>query len=110
MVAAAAWRDTMIEYLVMEIPGLFIPLLVAPTHLWVTWLYLMYHATTAAIDHSGFNVNWFIDATYHHYHHALLDCNYGEAEFLDRLFGTHNSKLFPNHPGFGKVYPPTSAG
>jgi sterol desaturase/sphingolipid hydroxylase (fatty acid hydroxylase superfamily) len=95
MVSSHAWYETIPEFIVMELPNIFIAVMLAPTHTWVLYLYFAYHATGGAIYHSGYYVNWVIDGRYHYNHHYLFDCNFGELETLDIVFKTHSSHLFP---------------
>jgi hypothetical protein len=92
LVATAAWRATWIEFLFMELLGSFLlgPMLVR-MH-WITmacvWLYTAYGA---AVDHSGFKVNGWLDGEHHYLHHYKCNTNYSEIDYLDVLFGTKST-------------------
>jgi len=93
MVASHAWFDTVAEHLIMEVPNLFLPVLVAGRVHWAVLLcYFTFHGYSAAVDHSGFKINYFIDSEYHYYHHQYNLVNFAEMESIDLLFGTHHTQ------------------
>jgi hypothetical protein len=92
MAASHAWYDSLVEYLIMEVPNLLLPVFIARVHWLVLVPYFAYHGFSAAVDHSGFKVNFVIDGEYHFYHHSKLLVNYAEMETIDLLFGTHHSQ------------------
>ena len=104
LVASAAWDDSVVEYLVMEMPSFALVFFFFPTTMW--WIHLCHfalHGIDGAVGHSGFSAPGFLgaifDGEYHYYHHAHLTVNYAELEFLDKFFGTHHSqdKRFVHH-------------
>jgi len=88
--AFVAWRDSVWEFLLMEIPGAFtLGPCVFRLHWSVYALFLIYHGTTSAIDHSGFDANWIVDSKYHFVHHKQRNTNFAEMDILDRVAGTY---------------------
>lgn len=96
IVASAAWKDSAIEYVIMELPSFAMTVLLFPTHFWVHLMHFGFHGWDGACGHSGFKapgwLGFLFDGEYHYYHHAHLAVNYAEIEFLDKLFGTHHSQ------------------
>jgi sterol desaturase/sphingolipid hydroxylase (fatty acid hydroxylase superfamily) len=93
MCATSGWQDTNLEFIFMEVLGVFVfaplvfPVLCAPWPFHV--LLAIYNGAGAAIDHSGFYVpGTLIDGRYHLVHHRDLYYNYAEMETLDWIFGT----------------------
>jgi len=102
LVATGAWLDHPLEYMIMEMPSLVIPLLFFPTKLAFHYAFFFWHGFSAATDHSGFTFTkangacWFyrtfFDSEYHYYHHKVSSVNYAEMEWIDYLCGTHHSQ------------------
>jgi len=91
--ALSAWQDSYIEFVLMEVFGVF---LLAPMVFPLPWAFLMltaaYNGVNAAIDHCGFKVpDSHFDGLYHYVHHVLPDRNFAEMEMLDRYMGTLGS-------------------
>lgn len=93
MVASHAWFETIPEFFVMEMPNLLLGIFLFPVPWKVLLFYYVYHAFGAASDHSGFKVNWLIDAEFHYRHHKQQVVNFAEMESIDLFFGTHHSVL-----------------
>ena len=90
MCALSAWQDTIVEFVVMEVFGVF---LFAQLFNPLPWPFhvamAVYNGVGGAIDHAGFYIpNSLIDGRYHWNHHLLLHFNFSEMEILDRIFGT----------------------
>ena len=102
LVATGAWLDHPLEYIIMEVPSLFCPLLLFPTKLAFHYAFFFWHGFSAATDHSGFTftvengAGWFyrnfFDSEYHYYHHKVSSVNYAEMEWIDYLCGTHHTQ------------------
>jgi sterol desaturase/sphingolipid hydroxylase (fatty acid hydroxylase superfamily) len=114
LVASKSWEDSIVEYIIMELPSFAFTVLCFPTHILVHYLHFCWHGYDGAAGHSGFGIvesseettgktqepfslsRWLLeylfDGTYHYYHHAYLNINYGEIEFLDYMAGTHHSQ------------------
>jgi hypothetical protein len=94
--ASASWLDSFVEYALMELPSFGICVLFLPTHLVAHLCHFVFHGIDGAYNHSGFSfpgtIGSFFDSEYHYLHHSLLTANYAELEFLDLLFGTHNTQ------------------
>jgi len=88
--AFSAWQDTFVEFIAMEVLGVF---MLANFFNPLPWQFnvalAVYNGVGGAIDHSAFYIpgTW-IDGRYHWDHHLLVTVNYSEMEFLDRAFGT----------------------
>jgi hypothetical protein len=97
MTAASAWEDSMVEYMIMELPSFGITVLLFPTHFVFHLVHFCWHGWDGACGHCGFKapgiLGYIFDGEYHYYHHAHLTVNYAEVEFLDVLFGTHHTQL-----------------
>jgi sterol desaturase/sphingolipid hydroxylase (fatty acid hydroxylase superfamily) len=95
LIASAAWQDSYVEYLVMELPSFAITVVFFPTHFAIHLLHFAFHGLDGAAGHSGFKapgvLGYIFDGEYHYYHHAYLTVNYAELELIDRLFGTHHT-------------------
>jgi hypothetical protein len=95
LVASAAWQDSYVEYLVMELPSFAFTVVFFPTHFSIHLLHFAFHGLDGAAGHSGFKapglLGFIFDGEYHYYHHAHLKVNYAELELIDRLFGTHHT-------------------
>jgi Fatty acid hydroxylase superfamily len=95
LVASAAWQDSYVEYLVMELPSFAFTVVFFPTHFSIHLLHFAFHGLDGAAGHSGFKapglLGYIFDGEYHYYHHAHLTVNYAELELIDRLFGTHHT-------------------
>jgi len=88
--AASSWQDTLVEFLLMEVLGVFI---LANLFNPLPWQFnvamAVYNGVGGAIDHSGFYIpNTWIDGRYHWDHHMLVNVNFSEIEMLDKAFGT----------------------
>jgi len=97
VVASAAWEDSFVEYAIMELPSFAITIILFPTHLWTHLMHFAWHGYDGCAGHSGFAaapglLGYLFDGEYHYYHHAHLNVNYAEIEFLDKLCGTHHSQ------------------
>lgn len=96
IVAAAAWEDSYIEYMVMELPSFGITVGLFPTYFWIHCIHFILHGWDGACGHSGFKapgiLGYLFDGEYHYYHHAYLTLNYAELEIIDKLAGTHHSQ------------------
>jgi sterol desaturase/sphingolipid hydroxylase (fatty acid hydroxylase superfamily) len=109
IVASAAWEDSYVEYIIMELPSFCLAMLLFPTHFTVHLLHFISHGIDGAAGHSGYKapglLGYLFDGEYHYYHHAHLNVNYAELELIDRLCGTHHSQqqqLRQRHKNDGK--------
>lgn len=96
LVASAAWEDSLIEHIVMELPSFGICIMLLPTRFIVHCAHFCWHGMDGAAGHSGFRapgwLGYLFDGEYHYYHHARLTVNYAELEVLDKVFGTHHTQ------------------
>jgi hypothetical protein len=118
LVASKSWDDSIIEYIIMELPAFGLTVACFPTHLMFHYVHFIWHGYDGAAGHSGFGIvedetepskathhhaapnslarfilSYLFDGTYHYYHHAYLNMNYGEIEFLDYAMNTHHTQL-----------------
>lgn len=84
----ASWKESLGEFLLMEIPGFNLGLYFFKLN-WLSHLLVyLYVAIGGTIDHCNYKVNAFFDPLYHFYHHKKPNYNFAEFEFYDKIFGT----------------------
>eukprot|EP00932_Pfiesteria_piscicida_P010819 SRR837773.21836.p1 GENE.SRR837773.21836~~SRR837773.21836.p1 ORF type:complete len:252 (+),score=99.88 SRR837773.21836:39-794(+) len=97
LAASCAWKDSVAEYCIMEMPAFAMQLALFPTHFVFHAGFFAWHGWGAAGDHCAMSapgwLGWAFDGEYHYYHHANFAVNYAEMEFLDKMFGTHHSQF-----------------
>jgi sterol desaturase/sphingolipid hydroxylase (fatty acid hydroxylase superfamily) len=91
LAATSASRASYFEFMTLELLGSF---LLGPMCIrmhWITVLAIwLYTACGAAVDHSGFRVNAWIDGSHHYLHHIRGNTDYSEVEIFDTFFKTQS--------------------